>query len=83
MHSTQIAIRIPDDLLREIDGRIPEQFASRADAVRSALVALIGRESVAQREARHQQGWIDKPATTGEERSTRRDALALIGDEPW
>ena len=83
MHTTQIAVRIPDDLLADIDDRIPGQFASRADAVRSALVALMEKESLADREARHRQGWIDHPPSSREERSIKRDAQSLIAEEPW
>lgn len=83
MQTTQIAVRIPDDLLAHLDDRIPGQFANRADAVRAAILALVESETPQDREDRHRKGWIAHPFTAAEERSMRRDAESLIAEEPW
>lgn len=83
MQSTQIAVRIPDDLLADLDERIPSQYPSRAEAVRAAIVALVGSETLAERELRHRQGWARKPLTADDERTLRNDARSLIAEEPW
>lgn len=80
LHSTQIAVRIPDELLAALDDAIPGRFATRADAVRVAVAQLL-LES--EREARHRQAWIDQPATTQDELRAIDDSRALIAEEPW
>ena len=83
MHSTQIAVRIPDELLAAHDDAIPGRFATRADAVRVAVAQLLLSEGESDREARHRQAWIDQPATTQDELRAIEDSRALIAEEPW
>lgn len=83
MHTTQIAVRLSDELLAELDRTIPTRFASRAEAVRAGLEYVLGSESLADRERRHIEGWKKHPATPDSVRQMQSDALALIAEEPW
>jgi Arc/MetJ-type ribon-helix-helix transcriptional regulator len=83
MQTTQIAVRIPDDLLAELDRTIPSRFASRAEAVRAGLESVLNSESLAEREARHRQAWTDHPISAAADSQMLSDARALIAEEPW
>jgi Arc/MetJ-type ribon-helix-helix transcriptional regulator len=83
MHTTQIAVRIPDELLTRLDVQIPARFASRADAVREGLTNLLEGPSRAERVERHRAGWRDHPLSPTDEFLLQHDARALIAEEPW
>lgn len=83
MQTTQIAVRVPNELLARLDQQIPQRFASRAEAVRDALAVLLAQSSMAERIDRHRQAWIDQPLSPSSESQIRIDALALIAEEPW
>ena len=83
MQTTQIAVRIPDELLVRLDQQIPRRFASRAEAVRDGLSALLAQSTMAERVDRHRQAWMDQPLSASSESQLRIDALSLIGEEPW
>jgi metal-responsive CopG/Arc/MetJ family transcriptional regulator len=83
MQTTQIAVRIPDELLAELDRTIPARFASRAEAVRAGLESVLQAESLDDREERHRQAWLSHPATTKANDQMLADARALIDEEPW
>jgi metal-responsive CopG/Arc/MetJ family transcriptional regulator len=83
MQTTQIAVRIPDDLLAELDRTIPSRFASRAEAVRAGLESVLNSESLAEREEQHRKAWIEHPVSAGADRQMVLDARALIAEEPW
>jgi Arc/MetJ-type ribon-helix-helix transcriptional regulator len=83
MQTTQIAVRVPDELLAELDRTIPTRFASRAEAVRAGLESILNSESLVDREERHRQAWRDAPITSQAEAQMLRDARSLIEEEPW
>jgi Arc/MetJ-type ribon-helix-helix transcriptional regulator len=83
MQTTQIAVRLPDALLAELDRTIPARFPSRAAAVRAGLEFVLRSESLADREERHRRAWREHPISTGAQEQMRRDAIALIEEEPW
>ena len=83
MQTTQIAVRIPDELLVRLDQQIPRRFASRAEAVRDGLAALLQESTMAERIDRHRQAWIALPLSPSSETQLRVDAVALIAEEPW
>ena len=81
---SQLVTRIDDDLAREIDALVAEGVvASRSDAVRQALRALIDRHRrrliaeatvaayTAQPQTQEEVGWADEAA------------IRMIEDEPW
>lgn len=83
MHTTQIAVRVPDELLVRLDQQIPHRFASRAEAVRDGLSALLQESTMAERIDRHRQAWIEQPLSLSSVSQLRADALALIAEEAW
>ncbi len=96
--STQIAIRLPDDLLAAVDGLVARgDAANRADAVRTALerhIATLERDRI---DAALRSGYERFPASTGDsdpvaawaDRATADMMLELdrqereAGFEPW
>lgn len=83
MQTTQVAVRIPDELLERLDRQIPQRFASRAEAVRDGLSALLNEATMVERIDRHRRAWIAQPLPPGPESQLTADALALIAEEPW
>lgn len=83
MQTTQIAVRIPDELLARLDKQIPQRFASRAEAVRDGISVLLAQSSMAERIDRHRQAWIAEPLSPSSESQLRMDARGLIAEEPW
>ncbi len=83
MQTSQIAVRLPDELLAKLDREIPQRFASRADAVRQGLDAVLSSPSLSDRVAEHQNSWAKTSISVGGEQAMRADALALIAEEPW
>jgi Arc/MetJ-type ribon-helix-helix transcriptional regulator len=83
MHSTQIAVRLPDELLTRLYDQIPERFASRAEAVREGLSSLLAQPSLAERVERHRAAWLAQPISPHGAAQMRNDAIGLIEEEPW
>ncbi len=83
MHTTQIAVRVPDELLERLDRQIPQRFASRAEAVRNGLSVLLGEATMAERIDRHRAAWISHPLSPRSDAQLTIDAHALIAEEPW
>ncbi len=83
MQTTQIAVRVPDELLERLDKQIPQRFASRADAVRNGLLALLGEPTMAERIERHREAWKANPLSPKSDSQLAIDAKALIAEEPW
>ena len=82
--STQLAIRLPDDLLRDLDWLIVRlNYDSRAEAMREALVKLIDQER--RREIGEQivEGYRRMPQTEEEIASAYESLRQSIDEEPW
>jgi len=80
----QIAVKLPDDLVDEID-RLVEggAFASRSQAIRSGLEAMVAgrrREAI---DRRYEDAMTRLPETSGELREATDLAVNAINDEPW
>jgi metal-responsive CopG/Arc/MetJ family transcriptional regulator len=70
--TTQLAIRLPDDLVSQLDMVVPEVHATRSDAVRRAIELYLYRLSCERDAARY----ADMPLSDAE--------LALADDrESW
>ena len=82
--STQLAIRLPDDLLRDLDWVILRlNYDSRAAAMRDALVKLIDQERRREIGEQIAEGYRRMPQTE-EEIASAYDALQQsIDEEPW
>lgn len=82
--TTQIAVKLPDELLGELD-RLVERgaFASRSQAVRAGLEAVVAAGRQAELTARYREAYARVPETEEELHDAARLARQAIEDEPW
>lgn len=81
---TQIAVKLPGDVLDGIDRLVEEGvYANRSDAVRQALVELIRRRQRLVIDQRFAAGFAANPETDDELADATRLAIESIDDEPW
>jgi metal-responsive CopG/Arc/MetJ family transcriptional regulator len=82
--SQQIAVRFPDELLAELDWLVVRVgLASRADAVRMAVEALVRAEQQRAEAEAIVAGYERLPQTDDEVAVARAAALRSIREEPW
>jgi Arc/MetJ-type ribon-helix-helix transcriptional regulator len=82
--SVQIAIRIPDTLAEELETLVSSgRFDTKADAVRSALEALVDAERRADVGRRIVEGYQRVPQEDADVASARDAAERSIDEEPW
>jgi Arc/MetJ-type ribon-helix-helix transcriptional regulator len=82
--TTQVAVRLPDDVVARVDELVASgSFGSRSDAVRAALESLL---RTAERRAVDQSfadGFRRHPETPDELADATRLATGAINAEPW
>ena len=82
--SIQIAIRIPAALAEELESLVSSaRFKTKADAVRSALEALVDAERRADVGRRIVEGYQRVPQDDADVASAREAAASSIDEEPW
>lgn len=82
--SQQIAVRLPDDLLGELDWVVVRVgYESRADAVRTAIESLVQAERRRAEAEAIVAGYERYPQTDDEVAVARAAALRSIREEPW
>jgi Arc/MetJ-type ribon-helix-helix transcriptional regulator len=82
--SQQIAIRIPEDLASGLDMLVSSgRFESKADAVRSALEALIDTERRAEVGRQIVEGYRRVPQEDVDVAAASQAATRSIDEEPW
>ncbi len=82
--TTQIAVKLPDDLVAELDRLVARgDFPSRSQAVRSALEGIVAARRQQELDARYRQALARVPETEEELAEARRLATDAIHDEPW
>lgn len=82
--SIQIAIRIPDALARELETLVSSgRFETKADAVRSALEALVDAERRAGVGRQIVEGYQRVPQDDADVASAHEAAVRSIDEEPW
>jgi Arc/MetJ-type ribon-helix-helix transcriptional regulator len=82
--SVQIAIRIPDDLAGELETLVSSgRFETKADAVRSALEALVDAERRADVGRQIVEGYQRVPQDDVDVAATHEAAIRSIDEEPW
>ena len=82
--STQLAIRLPDDLLRDLDWLILRlNYDSRAEAMREALIKLIDQERRREIGEQIAEGYRRMPQTEEEIASAYDSLQQSIDEEPW
>ena len=82
--TTQIAVKLPDRLVSEIDELVADgAFASRSEAVRHGLEALVRSGERQRVERAFVEGFRRHPEREDEMAEATRLALDAINDEPW
>jgi Arc/MetJ-type ribon-helix-helix transcriptional regulator len=82
--SEQIAIRIPDALAESLQELVETgRFETKADAVRTALEALIDGERRRRIGEVIAEGYRSLPQDDDEVRAATRAAIRSIHEEPW
>lgn len=79
---TQIAVKLSDDLLREVDDLVAQGvFASRFSVVRSGLEAVVFAQRDRAVDQAYADGYRDIPESDQELSAARRLAVRAIHDE--
>jgi Arc/MetJ-type ribon-helix-helix transcriptional regulator len=82
--SIQIAIRIPDELAGKLETLVSSgRFDTKADAVRSALEALVDAERRAGVGRQIVEGYQRVPQDDVDVAATHEAAIRSIDEEPW
>lgn len=76
--TTQLAIRLPEDLVRRLDALVPKTHASRSEAVRRAIELYLYRLAC-ERDAR----LYERMPLTDEELALADDPDAWSDTPPW
>ena len=81
---TQIAVKLPDGLVRELDELVAQGlFSSRSSAVRRAVEIIVAAQRRDALDAAYANGYREVPESESELAEARRLATRAIDDEPW
>ncbi len=84
MTTTQIAIRLDDQVLAAVDQLIiAGEGASRADVVRQALDLLFQAQEKERIDRLMVEGYTRTPSTATEDAAAEASLRDAIGEEPW
>ena len=82
--STQLAIRLPDDLVRDLDWVVIRlKYDSRTEAMRDALVKLIDQERRRQIDEQYIEAYTRMPQTEEEMADIPFQSWDLDDDDDW
>lgn len=82
--TVQIAVKLPDRLVDEIDALVADgAFASRSDAVRHGIEALVRAGERRRVDLAFAEGFQRMPDRDDEMEDAARLAIESIHDEPW
>lgn len=82
--SEQIAVRIPNELVRDLDAVVQRgEYGSRAEAVRSAIATLVETDRRLHIGDAIVEGYRRLPQTDDEVAQATRTAIASIEEESW
>jgi metal-responsive CopG/Arc/MetJ family transcriptional regulator len=82
--STQLAIRLPDDVLRDLDWIVLRlNYDSRTEAMRDALMKLIDQERRREIGEQIAEGYRRMPQTEDEMADIPFQSFDLDGDDDW
>lgn len=82
--TTQIAVKLPDRLVDELDALVAHgAFASRSDAVRHGIEALVRADERRRIDLAYAEGFRRVPDRDDEMEDATRLAVESIRDEPW
>ncbi len=81
---TQIAVKLPDGLLRELDELVAQGlFSSRSSAVRRGVEIIVSGQRRDALEEAYANGYREVPESESELAEAKRLATQAIDDEPW
>ena len=81
---TQIAVKLPDRLVRELDELVAQgHFSSRSSAVRRGVELIVSAKRRDAIEEAYAIGYRQVPESEGELADATRLATQAIEDEPW
>ncbi len=81
---TQIAVKLPDGLVRELDDLVAQGlFSSRSSAVRRAVEMVVSGQRRDALEEAYAKGYRQDPESESELAEANRLATQAIDDEPW
>jgi Arc/MetJ-type ribon-helix-helix transcriptional regulator len=84
MGTEQIAVRLPEELLAEVDGLVARGlYESRAAAVRAGIEAVTESERRRQTDRAILEGYRRKPAREAEREAAVASLRDAILEEPW
>jgi len=84
MATEQIAVRLPEELLNELDGLVASGiYQSRAAAVRAGLEAIMVLERRQQTDRAIVDGYRRTPPTKAEHDTAIASLRDAIAEEPW
>ncbi len=80
--TVKVAISLPEELLRQVDGVRRLRGESRSQYFRDAAVAhlSLGTESAIEI---YRRGYVDQPESPSEIEAATQSAVALLASEPW
>lgn len=82
--SEQIAVRMPDELAAAVDALVTSgRFPTKADAVRTAVEALVESERRHELGERIADGYRRVPQDDDDVKAARGAAIRSIHEEPW
>jgi Arc/MetJ-type ribon-helix-helix transcriptional regulator len=81
---TQIAVKLPDELVRDLDELVAQgHFPSRSSAVRRAVEIIVSGQRRDALEEAYANGYRHAPESESELAEAERLARQAIEDEPW
>lgn len=81
---TQIAVKLPDGLVAELDGLVAQGvFANRSAAIRLAVETIVARQRRVVLEHAFLEGYRRQPESDSELAEARRLGEQAINDDPW
>jgi Arc/MetJ-type ribon-helix-helix transcriptional regulator len=81
---TQIAVKLPDGLVRELDELVAHgHFSSRSSAVRRAVEMIVSGQRRDALDEAYAKGYQQTPESESELAEAKRLATQAIDDEPW
>ena len=81
---TQIAVKLPDRLVRELDKLVAQgRFSSRSSAVRLGVELVVSGQRRQAIEEAYANGYRQVPESESELAEANRLARRAIDDEPW
>jgi len=82
--STQLAIRLPDETLADLDWLVVRcHYSSRTEAMRSAIEAAIKAERSRVIDEQYVEAYARTPQTDAELSHLRHQSFAHLDDEDW